>query len=459
MTKHPLPTWPFFLLPVAMLSGTALQGGGLYLLGILIPAYLYREELALYSRRLPLITIGVALVCLYFIFPAFDGLQFLIFKRGMQHQGVHPSWHEILRGPLSTGVGMVGIFLTLFGLYHRLRADYGGSGAEGHETSPTILNAFSRGLCFASAILLAYVTLQWATGFDYRPLVAYRSDRQLPSGFFRASGFFTHPLSLAGVSLAILAFCWSLFWQNIERRIPEIDLPGKEALFLSLTHLALIFMTGSRGATAIALVILTIVPLAGSAQNPQLRRLKLICVATVVVLGGLGLFLSDQKARFQELLQQLGTNQGDHRLDFWSVHWRMFLDAPIFGHGHAWLQAFGRRSYYEVLGFAQLPQKFNAHNIFLEILVDVGVFGAAILALTLLVLFKTLRGIGRCEPVGTALISALGIAFAANMVHGLIQNTFFDTNITFTYLILLLVLLWSLVDHRPYAGRRSALMS
>jgi hypothetical protein len=57
------------------------------------------------------------------------------------------------------------------------------------------------------------------------------------------------------------------------------------------------------------------------------------------------------------------------------------------------------------------------------------------------------------------LISALGIAFAANMVHGLIQNTFFDTNITFTYLILLLVLLWSLVDHRPYAGRRSALMS
>jgi O-antigen ligase len=127
---------------------------------------------------------------------------------------------------------------------------------------------------------------------------------------------------------------------------------------------------------------------------------------------------------------------GDRAL-FWQVHLAMWRDSPLLGQGYFAVQHGVRGAFYVSEGFADLRDKFNAHNIFLEVL---GISGLAGLLgyLTILVLLSmNLKMLAGPSTAKRTLLGGLVLALAANLLHGLTQNTFFDSAITACYLALI----------------------
>ena len=444
--------WPFYLLPFAILAGTAAQGSGLYLFGIVVPVWLYRRELLSYASRLPLGTLAVCLATLYLVFPVIDVIDGFL-PDGETIRAIprpeHLPWAKVIRGPVTSGVLVTGTFLAILAFLNRNKTLNQSSTAGGRETSTRVFRVFTRGLSIASIILLAYVLLQATTGFDYRTLVANRTDRLMANGWYRPSGFYTHPLSLAGTALVFGSFYWSVFWQALEKRGPDLVVPLWESCGIALLHFTLVFLTAGRTAALVGALMLLGIP-ASSGIGHQFHKWKLAALIILAPIIALAAQLAGIWQRFREFFTDFAKPGSDHRLDFWTVHWRMIRDDPFFGHGYTWLHAFKRREYYEALGYGGLKQKFNAHNIYLEVLAQVGLIGVLVIALCIAVFLSNLRRASVREPVGALLIRAFTIALGANALHGLTQNTFFDSNLAFTYLALFLVLFWSLIDHAPF---------
>jgi O-antigen ligase len=152
-------------------------------------------------------------------------------------------------------------------------------------------------------------------------------------------------------------------------------------------------------------------------------------------------------------------NEGQNvssRSDIWRVHFAIFQDFPVLGAGNNWMQAGIREQYYSKMIEPQLFPNFKsllAHNLYLQILCDVGVVGAVavvcLVAYGAWLLWKQLRGKFVARTVGVA----FALAFAANLVHGVTENTYFASNISLVTLFLLLVVIWtSIFEGREGTG-------
>ncbi|MEN9825096.1 MAG: hypothetical protein RI953_841, partial [Pseudomonadota bacterium] len=78
--------------------------------------------------------------------------------------------------------------------------------------------------------------------------------------------------------------------------------------------------------------------------------------------------------------------------------------------------------------------KFNAHNIFLEILGISGIVGLFSYLGFLVLLFLNLKVLAGHSRERRWLLNGLLFAVVANLLHGLTQNTFFDSAVTACYL-------------------------
>jgi O-Antigen ligase len=163
---------------------------------------------------------------------------------------------------------------------------------------------------------------------------------------------------------------------------------------------------------AAALVALTLVQAAvslslhGVARRVALhRRVGLAAATLLVVLGGVGgglaiaraggptklvgtaydAFVSPERPTGQDLNSRLVNLSGSGRADYWRVAWREFTENPVLG---------GGAGSYERYWIRDRPNAFfarNAHNLYLEVLAELGPIGLLLL----------------CVGLGTPLVAAV----------------------------------------------------
>lgn len=444
----------FFLIPFFMLGGTAWQGGSLYLCAMIVPTVLIlRGKLRPNFDRWksPLLLIGSSLLVMFLIFPFANFINFLTEPgssvRMFVPQG-SPPLRKLLNSQMSSAFLVSGLFLWVFAIFFSRSEST--SGPE--VNADMLLRRFHQGMLLASLILLSYGLFQHVTGIDFLSPTGRLSATRLltSSGRFRTSGFFGHPLSLAGASLGIFSFylmlCRGRFrplQSVVHDRAGSVDQKYDVSVYvlvvIGFCHLSLIVLSGGRFATLVA-VLLTGVFLLGEILARKSSGKSFVIIFAMIISGMIFIVQTGMTERFIEVWNQLRSG-GPDRLKFWEVYWAMIEDKPWFGHGYAWMKYWSREIYYAVMGYEQLTHKYNAHNIYLEILSNVGIFGSGILLLSFFfsgLAFRYLMIFGGYRLAG----SAIFVSVIANMINGITQNTFFDSNVVFIYLFLCWTFLW-----------------
>lgn len=202
---------------------------------------------------------------------------------------------------------------------------------------------------------------------------------------------------------------------------------------------------------AAALVVLALVQAAvslalhGVARRIALdRRVGIAAATLLVVLGGVGgglaiaraggptklvgnaydAFVSPERPTGQDLNQRLVNLSGSGRADYWRVAWREFTDNPVLGSG---------AGSYERYWLRDRPNAFfarDAHNLYLEVLAELGPVGLVLLCVALgtpLVAAVRLRR----RP----LVSAVAAAYVAFLLHAAIDWDWEMTGLTITALL------------------------
>lgn len=158
--------------------------------------------------------------------------------------------------------------------------------------------------------------------------------------------------------------------------------------------------------------------------QPRLRR----PAALLALLGGLALLPFMGTERFTSLFDTSGGTTF-LRLQLWQSAWRMWLDHPWLGVGpDNFLYAF--RSFYVLPSAWEELQLSHPHNLFLDLLTRVGLFGFLaglwLLFLTLRAGLAQIRRPGIGPTAGDDLLRlGLFAGLAAGLAHGLIDNSIF----------------------------------
>lgn len=451
----------FFLFPFFIYSGIALQAASFYTIGLLAPFLflLFKHRAALDPYFL---TIGLCFVLLYAVFPVTNILDFFfsnpIVAKSFYTQPL--SWPHVLKNGFPSAVLLGGIVLCLMFLMSKKRMpSLNHTAQHEHKCEVSVLPSFLTGLSLASLCFLSLLIYQYHTGIDLRSILRKHIEYlghndQYASGRFRVYGFYGHPLTAAGVTLTYFVFSWTLLWSWIAKKNPPWDfMPFLGKKYLSLLVLfsiaiangAGLILTGGRTATMSGLLFFVLIPLVFYARKSffKLSFFTLVCSVVVFFLVKDSSVFERVQTAIHALVQTESLDQGNNRMIFWKVYAHMIADKPFFGQGSYWLVQGIRDFYYNHLGYIHLTEKFQAHNIYLEILGCTGLFG---LIWVVICLWKFMRCLAnqvftienRLKPVGVA----MGLAFLANAIHGLTQNVFLDSAVVYIYLCLLLVCLW-----------------
>jgi O-antigen ligase len=164
---------------------------------------------------------------------------------------------------------------------------------------------------------------------------------------------------------------------------------------------------------------------------PGRRRLILAVASGVVVIllvGGLAGPVADRLG---------GSGAGSplqtflDRVPIWSTAWSMFVQHPIFGLG---LNNFGNY----IGAFDPSLDVNQAHDLFLNILVERGVLGISAFAIFLVVLFRTLGRTLRLAATPTYRVLAVGVmaSFTAFLADSLFDVAYYDYKILLLFWLL-----------------------
>jgi exopolysaccharide production protein ExoQ len=233
----------------------------------------------------------------------------------------------------------------------------------------------------------------------------------LPFGSFpgaagRFSWLYVHP-NVAGGFLAIGATVTLALLQR--RRLGDlVAAPWRPSTYtvLLLIQVGGLLATRSRGSmTAVALGMGAVL-IAGSRGR---KRLDVVVVTTSVVTIVWLLAATDLVAFWDrgDSAAQLGSLNS--RTEVWSQAWQLFGEKPLLGHG--FMSA--RGAFLETFGLG------GAHNAFVEVLVNSGVFGTAWwIALVVLVVAGAVRAARAGLPDGPLLVGVVGALAGTAMTAG-----------------------------------------
>ncbi len=393
----------------SLFASAAGQGGGYYLFLIVIPSLQFVTGNQTHYISTLLLRLGILciLICLIFSFANFYN-SYLELPQLALPMATRPQlkFLTMLQSQLPSAVFFSGcVFIGWSFIRNRNR----------RAANFDLQGAYEKAFLLASAILLTYVFIQVLTGYDYRSYAAFRPDHQYPNGLYRAQGFYSHPLALAGASLAIFGyFLWLALKENTRRFA---------RLTISILHFLIILASGGRFAFVIATISLVLFVVL-FARSIFKKIHKIYYFAGMLVFTTL-VFLSGISNRFVELFQR-----SDERLIFWKIYWQMFLDRIWFGHGQAWISVY-RENYYNNLGFQSLERKYHAHNIYLQTLANVGVIGTFVVCLLFFGMLSVTKKLFIKQP---QIWNALVFSLFLNFCNGFTQNTFFDPAVVYVYL-------------------------
>lgn len=425
----------FFLLPLSFYLGAAGQAIGFYvfaLLGMSV-ACLQRKVLSEENRKF-LIKTGLCLLALHLIFPVTNAFAWLFHRESwIVPEGINlnPKWHFHLQSQFSSSVALSGVFLVLLGYFgsaKNVKISELGNKSELPE-NVRALNYFRRGLLLSTLLFSVYAVVQHLTGFDYRATgQTLDPQHQLSNELYRVFGFYGHPLSLSSTGLTLFVFSLSMLGST-----------GRKEDWWSwflIAFLNFYFVFAGNGRTAMFVAVCFLIYFVSRPKNLSFGKYKKQAFFIVLVASVILAFFT--AGRYSEIFSEPLPD----RVLFWKVHALLFLESPFIGHGHKWLDLFLRNQSYIQHGLSALRDKFNAHQLYLEILANSGLLGF------FWIVYWVKRG-------KTEFVSALSkneitqpfagafvIAVFANLLHGFTQETFFDSNVSSVYLGLLLTGIW-----------------
>lgn len=394
------------------MTGKAPQSFFLYVCSIILPFLCLRNQLVL-DRSLR--KVGLFLVISVLVCPTFNLIHFL--SPPIDLQSIR-SFSGLFKTEFTSAIGVSGLLmLAIAGSFSASSPDLG------HEPirARKMFLYFLYGAVIGGTVLWFFCLVQMLTGYHFAKIAAYRVDRMLPNGFFRVTGYGTHPILFAGASLAMFSFFWSYLWNSTK------DLMDKKALWILVWLCFVLFSatlaSGSRGASLIA-VCLSLGVIMWSKMFSLKKRLTFSCLVLLLCAGlvlGSGLHYRIEEIFTASIVGGLG-----ERKYFWQAYWELIQQAPLLGHGPFWLDEGVREAAYVQSDLAHLPRKYQAHNIYLEILASCGLVGFMILVGLGWGAFRTLKSV-KVFAVSSPVLSAAHVAFGSVLLFGLIQNTLFDT--------------------------------
>ncbi len=311
---------------------------------------------------------------------------------------------------------------------------------KGALSEKEVFSHFTRGLFGATCIVAIYILTQYVTGYDYRPGSAFRPDRLLVNGFYRVSGMQGHPSSLAALALGIFCFSWALVWSSMKAWTTRHEF--KMWIAIAALHGLFIMLTGSRIVAVVFALFLFAIPLSRLAKTIEAKRLALLAAGAVLGFAVL-VYLSGLGGRFIEAWQRVQSGVViDDRLYFWKAYWHLITERPFFGHGTAFLNQDLLNRTYQDIGLGEISRKYDAHNLYLELLANVGIVGAAIMAFLTYKVGHGISIVAGFSPRLKVFTKALVCSASANFIFGLTQNTFFDSSVSVFYCSMIMVMFW-----------------
>jgi exopolysaccharide production protein ExoQ len=166
-----------------------------------------------------------------------------------------------------------------------------------------------------------------------------------------------------------------------------------------LLFLFLIFMSGSRGAWAIEVVVLALYAWLKVANRAESRSRIVFAAGTACVAATLSIVAWYHLTSLLLLAGRDATFSG--RTEIWKQVWRFIMERPILGWGYAafWRGIEGKS--FEVVAAMRFIV-FHAHNGFLEIWLELGIVGLALFALSYLRAWRKLWPVLRSGDVNRA---------------------------------------------------------
>lgn len=473
--------------------GVAAQAVGLYAFAIVLPAaYLLGRRNVPASAVMPTLVLGACFVAAWAVFPCVNLLVagWVVPQRiaGLYERVGPERLSTLLVSRFSSAWLVSGVSLLVIAGVAKVRAARSVTMDEAHGALPAVFRSFLRALLACVVIWVAWLSYQHATGFDPRAADhLLKPEHRMAGGLYRVFGFYGHPLSVAGTGLTTFSLFWFLAWSYLEAQShadtgaacakPEgtVSRDGGAAVFRlfpsrpgwvdaacylvgAAASLLAIVESGGRTALVAALFLCVVLPFSVRLKG-RYGVARLAGSAAAVCASLLVVFASNVVARIEAAVAAFESGQVETRVHFWKTYLTMIGDSPVLGHGAYWIEAGLRDAYYGVLGFRTLTEKYNAHNIYLETLANVGVAGAVALGATLWLLLHTLGRLAR-ESLGSEarlLVRGLGACVIANLLHASTQNVFFDTNVLVPYLALFWVAYWTSVLGLPFVDVPSSL--
>jgi O-antigen ligase len=452
----------FFILPFFLMAGVALQSAGLYLCLFLLPLFFARAP-DTRTKRIILSTAALLAAC--FFLPVMTQSLLALWADPLRSCVIRPpeiksceinlqSW---LKSPVSAAFAGLAFSWTLLAL--RAKDNAAIIMAPSEQVPPTQdpdelrLGYFGKGLFWSSIVFFSYFLWQHLSGFNLLAANKILADEhRMSNGRYRIFGFYGHPLSLAGASLVWVSLAlWSLL-TCLRRKVTTLGLSAIQWLFVALLQSTVVYMTGGRTALIVSALLWCLLIALGlwhALKNDLLKNVfsknPVAANAAVVLLHtALAAVLAAGFYFYAPNLNPRGVGGGTlgqgplgDRPLFWQVHLAMWRDSPLLGQGYFAVQHGVRTAYYVSEGFADLRDKFNAHNIFLEVLGVSGLAGLLGYLTIVVLLFLNLKMLAGPSAGKRTLLGGLLVALAANLLHGLTQNTFFDSAITACYLALI----------------------
>jgi O-antigen ligase len=416
-----------FLLPLFLYAGIAAQLVGLCLLAMVLP-YCTISYTKI-DRRWRVV--AFLLCVLWCVFPL-SNLMHLFFVPS----SLVPL-KDIFKSHISSGIIItaVGIMLLVNRSFVLCKKNHKRVGKQ------EIFESFIFGFFVVSLVCLVLGVVQHLYGVFHKAPYRLGSEHMLNSGRFRIYLFYGHPLSVASVSMTVF-----LFFSYLLLYSEKIFKKSKKQVIYLLTicvcNLFILIMSGGRVASLVASLMFVYLLL------KFFRKKAILLYCFIIIALSFVLYVSDTYSRIFATISNLfdvDKLQQEPRFVFLQVHYRMFLDSPLIGHGFIQVKSYLTDYYYDMLGLGDYFRKYSAHNIFMQTLVEVGLIGACLIIYLLRKIHCRLSEISKDFSESAELfLKAFVFSILANIFHGFSQNTFFDSNLLLVYCGFFWVLFWQI---------------
>ncbi len=206
---------------------------------------------------------------------------------------------------------------------------------------------------------------------------------------------------------------------------------GRRVLWLLLTVplVASVFAAQSRGGLVTLAVLLPVALVRGDLGRAARGHTLFALLGTVTALGTLAFVAGRVDERLS--LAAVAQDRGTGRLDIWTVAWRAYLQEPLSGLGAGGFESQSSRLLETTPGVGIDPNSIllrtgiRVHNVYLEVLTDLGPVGLLIwlgvLVGTVVVIFRF--GGAQADATPTSCILSMLLAFVVGTVFLSVTNS------------------------------------